>query len=544
MNASNALNGTGKKMARFVGRNWLWMVALGTTLVYAPLAGRTGDERARQRSLDTLAEIMGVVQKDSVEPPTPKQITHASIQGMLHTLDPHSNYMDETEFRMLREDQRGSFFGIGSIIQQQPDGIVVVSTVRGGPSEKSGIHPGDYIREIDGKATEGWTSTQAVQKLRGDKGTVVEVAIQRAGVSDLLHFSLTRAEIPSNSVQFAFMLTPSTGFIAVKDFGETTSEEFERAVRNLKTQGMKELILDLRRNGGGILDAALGICRQILGPDELIVSQKGRDGHNMGETKTPKGSSIDPYPMVVLIDRGSASASEIVTGAIQDHDRGLVVGQTSWGKGLVQSVMSIGRSRGLALTTARYYTPSGRCIQRDYQHGLDDYYLPEDDKDVVVSPKGPEFKTDLGRTVFGGGGITPDYPVQSDHISNFVNNLRGRYGVFFKFAVQEKEKFGVKPLQEVDEAAMARFHEYLKGQKVPVTDAEWSEAQNQFDMRLQIGYEMQNVTFGPEAGFRYLSAKDPQVKKALDVFPEAEKLLKKKLLTYHTRGESKTVAMK
>jgi len=544
MNASDTMKGMGNKMARFVGKYWLWMVVLGTTLVYAPLAGRTGDERARQKSLDTLAEIMGVVQKESVEPPTPKQVTHASIQGMLHTLDPHSNYMDETEFRMLREDQRGSFFGIGSIIQQQPDGIVVVSTVRGGPSEKSGIRPGDYIREIDGKSTEGWTNTQAVQKLRGDKGTVVEVAVQRAGVSDLVRFSLTRAEIPSNSVQFAFMLTPTTGFIAVKDFGETTSEEFERATRNLKAQGMKELILDLRRNGGGILDAALGICRQILGPDELIVSQKGRDGHHMGETKTPKGSEIDPYPMVVLIDRGSASASEIVSGAIQDHDRGIVVGQTSWGKGLVQSVMSIGRSRGLALTTARYYTPSGRCIQRDYQHGLDDYYLPDEDKDAVVSPKGPEFKTDLGRTVFGGGGITPDFPVVQDRISTLAGNLRGRYGAFFKFAVQEKEKFGVKAQQDIDDASMARFKDFLKDQKVPCTDAEWSDTQNQSDMRQQIAYEMQNVAFGPEAGFKYISSKDPQVKKALEVIPDAEKLLKKKLLTYKLKGDGKTVAMK
>lgn len=524
-------------MARFFGKHWIWMVVIGTTATFAPLAGRTGEERARQRSLDVLAEVMGVIQKDTVEPPTPKQVTHASIQGMLHSLDPHSNYMDETEFRTLREDQRGSFFGIGSIIQQQPDGIVVVSTVRGGPSDKAGIRSGDYIREIDGKSTEGWTNTQAVEKLRGEKGTVVEVAIQRPGVSDLLRLSLTRAEIPSNSVQFAFMLTPTTGLITIKDFGETTSEEFERAVKTLKGQGMKELILDLRRNGGGMLDAALGICRQVLGPDELIVSQKGRDGRNMGEARTPKGASLDTFPIVVLIDRGSASASEIVTGAIQDHDRGLVVGTTSWGKGLVQSVMPIGRSRGLALTTARYYTPSGRCIQRDYQHGLDDYYLPDEEKGAAAQPKGPEFKTDLGRTVYGGGGITPDFFVEEDHLTTFVGNLRGRYAAFFKFAVVEKEKFGVKPQQEPDDALMNRFHEFMKDQKIPCTDAEWSEAANQADMRMQVAYEMQNVAFGTEAGFRYLCVKSPQVKKALEVFPEAEKLLKKKLLTFKTKGE-------
>jgi carboxyl-terminal processing protease len=526
-------------MAYWLKKHWTWMVIVATTAVYAPLAGRTGDERSRQRSLESLTEIMALVQKQSVDPPTPRQEAHATISGMLHTLDPHSYYMDESEFRMMREDQRGSFFGIGSIIVQQPDGIVIVSTVRGGPSEKVGLRAGDSIREIDGKSTENWTSQGAVQKLRGDKGTVVEVAVQRAGFPGLLRFSITRSEIPSNSVYYNFMLTPTTGFITIKDFGETTSEEFEKAVRGLKTQGMKELILDLRGNGGGLLDAAVGICRQLLGANELIVTQKGRDGRDFIETRTPKGSTLDPFPMVILINRGTASASEIVTGAVQDHDRGLVVGQTSWGKGLVQAVMAINRTRGLALTTARYYTPSGRCIQRDYMHGLDDYLLPEDAKDPkdvkdakeVPAPKGEVFKTDLDRVVYGGGGITPDYTVEGDKITPFVSNLRYRNSAFFKFAVLEKEKHGVKPQQVPDDAMMARFKTWLTEQKIECTDAEWTDAQNQADMRSLIGMEMQNVAFGVEAGFRFISGRDPQVKKALDLLPEADALLKRKLGT-------------
>ena len=519
----------------------MWTVVLGTAVIYAPLVGRTGDERAKQRRLEVLTEVMGLVQKESVEPPTPKQITHSAIQGMLHTLDPHSNYMDESEFRMMRDEQRGTFFGIGSIIQQQPDGIVVISTVRGGPSEKVGIRPGDYIREIDGKTTEGWTSNQAVQKLRGDKGTVVEVALQRAGSPELLRISLTRAEIPSNSVYYSFMLNATTGFINVKDFGETTSEEFEKAVATLKKQGMKELILDLRDNPGGLVDAAVGICRQLLGPDEIIVSQKGRDGVLVSETRTPKGSTLDSFPLTVLINRGSASASEIVAGAIQDHDRGLVIGQTSWGKGLVQVVLSIGRVRGLALTTARYYTPSGRCIQRDYQHGLDDYLLPEDSK--VVEPKGPEFKTFLGRKVYGGGGITPDYSVDTSKLNNFVAMLRFRYSPFFKFAVVEKEAHAIKANQVADDAVMVRFKEWAQGQKVPISDAEWNDAQNQIEMRDQIAYELQNIAFGVEAGRRFLCGKDPQVQKALESFTEAEQLMKKKILAEKAQGE-KTIAAK
>jgi carboxyl-terminal processing protease len=380
----------GRTMAQWLKKYWIGVVILATTGVYVPLAGRTGEDRATQKSLDTLTEIMGLVEKQAVDPPSPRAIAHASISGMLHTLDPHSYYMDESEFRAMRDEQRGSFFGIGSIIVQQPDGIVIVSTVRGGPSEKVGLRAGDIIREIDGKSTENWTSSAAVQKLRGEKGTVVEVAVQRMGFPGLVRFSITRSEIPSNSVYYCFMLNGTTGFITIKDFGETTSEEFERAVRTLKGQGMKSLILDLRFNGGGMLDAALGICRQLLGPNELIVTQRGRDGKDVVETRTPKGSSIDPFPMVVLINRGSASASEIVTGAVQDHDRGLVVGQTSWGKGLVQAVMAINRTRGLALTTARYYTPSGRCIQRDYMHGLDDYLLPDENGKEPAQPQGPK----------------------------------------------------------------------------------------------------------------------------------------------------------
>jgi carboxyl-terminal processing protease len=528
-------------MARWLKKYWIGVVILATALVYAPLAGHTGDDRARQKSMETLTEIMGLIQKQSVDPPAPKQMAHASISGMLHTLDPHSYYMDETEFRNMREEQRGSFFGIGSIIVQQPDGIVIVSTVRGGPSEKVGLRAGDIIREIDGKSTENMTSNAAVQKLRGDKGTVVEVAVQRMGFPGLLRFSITRSEIPSNSVYYSFMLNPTTGFITIKDFGETTADEFERAVRNLKAQGMKALVLDLRFNGGGMLDAALSICRQLLGPNELIVSQRGRDGRDMVESRTPKGASIDPFPLVVLINRGSASASEIVTGAMQDHDRGLVVGQVSWGKGLVQAVMAINRTRGLALTTARYYTPSGRCIQRDYSHGLDDYLLPDEDpKGAPPAPQGPKYKTDMGRVVYGGGGITPDYLVESGKLTPFVANLRFRNSAFFKFAVLEKEKHEIKPQEDPGEAVMARFKAWLADQKIEVTEAEWKDPQNQKDMRDQLGIEMQNVAFGVEAGFRYTCGRDPQVRKALEVMPEAEQMLERKILTFKQAPAPKT----
>ena len=513
-------------MARFMKRNWMWLMLVATVAVAGPLLARSSGEGARQRSLETLTEVMDLVQKQSPEPPAPRQLTHATIQGMLHTLDPHSNYFDESEFRLLREDQKGSFYGIGAIIQQHEQGIAIISPMKGGPADRLGVRSGDIIKEIDGASTEGMSSNAALQKLRGEKGVLVEIAVQRAGVAGLLRFSIPRAEVPTNSVYYSFMLNPTTGFILIKDFGETTSDEFERAVATLKKQGMKQLILDLRQNGGGVLDAAIGICRQLLGPDQLIVSQKGRDGRDENQTRTSKGAQLDPFPLVILINRGSASASEIVTGAVQDHDRGLVVGQTSWGKGLVQSVLPINRSRGLALTTARYYTPSGRSIQRDYMHGLDDYYNPEDEKDP--KPQGPAFTTDLGRTVFGGGGINPDYAIPVVRPSDFMVNLRFRQSAFFRFAVHEKEHFGIQPNQHADDVVMARFRTWAGEQKLSISDQEWQA--NLEAMREQISIEMQNVAFGIEAGFKILCEKDPVVLKALDVMPEAETLLRKKQL--------------
>ncbi len=523
-------------MPRFIKRNWMWMAMALTVAVAGPLLARSAGESSRQRNLDTLTEIMDLVQKESPEPPTSKQLTHATIQGMLHTLDPHSNYMDESEFRLLREEQKGSFFGIGAIIQQHDQGIAIISPMKGGPAERLGVRSGDIIKEIDGASTEGMSSNAALQKLRGEKGVLVELAIQRSGVPELLHFSIPRAEVPTNSVYYSFMLNPTTGLILIKDFGETTSEEFEKAVSTLKKQGMKQLILDLRGNGGGVLDAAIGICRQLLGPDQLIVSQKGREGREENQTRTSKGAQLDPFPLVILINRGSASASEIVTGAVQDHDRGLVVGQTSWGKGLVQSVLTINRSRALALTTARYYTPSGRSIQRDYTHGLDDYYNPEDEKDA--KPQGPAFKTDLGRTVYGGGGINPDYALPTQRLNEFMVNLRFRHQAFFRFAVHEKEHFGIKPGEHADEAVLARFRAWMEEQKLTVSDKDWQA--NLEAVQEQLSIEMQNVAFGVEAGFKLQCEKDPAILKALEVMPEAEAMLKKKQLLQ--RGVAATVA--
>jgi carboxyl-terminal processing protease len=496
--------------------------------VYAPLVGSSQDEKARRRGLETLTEVMTLIQKQAIDPLQPTQVAYASIRGMLNTLDPHSSFMDEQEFRNMREDQKGVYFGIGSIIQQQPDGVVIVSTVPGGPSEKAGLRSGDYFREIDGKSTEGMTNVQVMRKLRGEKGTVVVLTMQRPGVDQPINVSITRAEIPSNSVNYAFMLDSGVAFIKIRDFGEATSDDFGKALAALKGQGLHALILDLRDNPGGSLDSAIGVSKQLLGPDELILTQKGREGREPVVYRTGPEASMNTFPIVVLITRGSASASEIVSGAIQDNDRGLVVGETSWGKGLVQVVVPINRTRGLGLTIARYYTPSGRCIQRDYQHGLDDYYFADDeDESGPGAPKGLEYRTSLGRVVYGGGGIRPDYIVHSKLDNIAAVRLQRISGAYLKFAVAERDSRGVKLGQAADDALMARFKHWLAEQRITITDAEWEAAKSDIKERLTI--EMQTIGYGTDAGFKYQCLVDPQVIKAMEVLPEAEELLKKKL---------------
>jgi carboxyl-terminal processing protease len=395
------------------------------------------------------------------------------------------------------------------------------------------LRAGDYFREIDGKSTEGMNSNQVMRRLCGEKGTTVVLTMERPATEQTFSVPITRAEIPSNSVNYTLMLTKDIGLIKIREFGETTSDEFAKSIAELKNQGLRALILDLRSNPGGTLESAVGISKQLLGPNELILTQKGRDGRDPVIFRTDADGSIEAntFPVAVLINRSSASASEIVAGAIQDHDRGLVVGETSWGKGLVQMVVPINRTRGLGLTIARYYTPSGRCIQRDYQHGLDEYLIVDDgvDSEDGSDSKGPEFRTGLGRVVYGGGGIHPDYVVKPKRGHVVANRLWLVNGAFFKFAVAEKELPGnsIKMNQVADNAALGRFRIWLEDQKIAITDQEWKDAE--IDIRDRLTVEMQIVAHGTDSGFKYECLVDPQVQKAMEVLPEAESLYKKKL---------------
>src|SRR5882762_9418637 len=356
-----------------------------------------------------------------------EKATQAAIQGMLFTLDPHSVFFSTTEFRKLKEDQASSFYGIGVQILRHDDGVYIQSVVEGTPAARAGLRYGDRIVEVDGKDAREWSSEEVSKNVRGERGKEVHLKVERAGKEAAANFKIVRDAVPLPSIRNAFMMGSGTGYIGlIGGFQHTSDDELREAIASLKKDGMRQLVLDLRNNPGGLLDQAIDVASEFLPRDKVIVSVKGRSEYREPVVYKSNGSEPEDLPLVVLINRNTASASEIVAGAIQDHGRGLIVGETSFGKGLVQHVFQIAPYNvGLTLTTARYYTPYGRSLQRDYSSGsLYDYYVRHDQNEnqqptqpgqpspnESAPPRGtnaPAFRTAAGRIFYGGGGITPD----------------------------------------------------------------------------------------------------------------------------------------
>src|SRR5438270_13397405 len=312
-----------------------------------------------------------------------EKATQAAIQGMLFTLDPHSMYFPAVEFKKLKEDQSSSFYGIGVQIQRHDDGVYVTSVVEGTPASRAGLRFGDRILEVDGKDALDWSSEEVSKNVRGDRLKPVQLKVERVGEEVATNVKIIRDAVPLPSIRNAFMITPGTGYIGlVGGFQHTSDDELREAIATLKKDGMRQLVLDLRNNPGGLLDQAIDVASEFLPRDKVIVSVKGRSEYHEAAVYKSNGSDPEDLPLVVLINRNTASASEIVAGAIQDHGRGLVVGETSFGKGLVQHVFQLPYNTGLTLTTARYYTPYGRSLQRDYSSGsLYDYYVRHDENE-------------------------------------------------------------------------------------------------------------------------------------------------------------------
>ena len=525
-----------------------WFV-FATLIVCAILGGLYGpqveantandNDSSFQASLREFTNVYGKVQENYATPVDPNKAIYGptnsnflgAIPGMLRTLDPHSNFFDPRAFAMLREDQEGRYFGVGMSIQSRPGKMgklvtFVVAPIPGSPAFKAGLRPGDVIEEVNAKSAVGLDSslneqTDKVAKLlKGPRGTIVHVVVRREGATNPLSFTVTRGEITQPSVDDVFMVKPHVGYIHISRFNETTNTELSQALKKLDTEHMDGLVLDLRGNPGGLLQEAVEVSDHFLKKGQLIVYHYGRSSPEKRYYAT-HGDKGNRYPIVILINRMTASAAEIVTGALQDHDRALVMGETSFGKGLVQTVYPLSDDTGLALTTARYYTPSGRLIQRNYDTVslYDYYYRPEN----AAEPHTEVRLTDGGRKVYGGGGITPDVKVAPAKLTDTQQTLV-QNGAFYTFAQNYLAEHKTIPEDfQVTDDVLTEFTNFLAKQKIPVSSA---DLQKNLDfVKLHIRESLVRDIYGTDVADRVAIENDPLVTDGVNHLPEAEQLL-------------------
>ena len=486
-------------------------------------ASPTSDDDLKA-SIESFTKIYDVVDQNYADKLSPdKAIYKGAIPGMLRTLDPHSNFFDPKEFASMREDQHGSYFGVGMTIGPQPrtGKIMVIHPFGGTPAYRAGLRPGDVFLEINDKRVDTATSAEIADMLKGPKGTGVQVTVTREGAAKPLTFNLIRDEIPHNSVDEAFWVRPGIAFIRIQQFTETTSKEVEDNLHRLGEQNIKGLILDLRGNPGGLLQEGVAVAGRWLDRGQVVVSHKGRAYAE--KPYLARGSQYgESYPIVVLVDRYSASAAEIVSGALQDHDRAWILGDVTFGKGLVQTVYPLSDNTGLALTTQHYYTPSGRLIQRDYSNlSFLDYYYGK--RSQVKDPMDVK-QTDLGRVVYGGGGITPDEKYEPPKLDAFELNTM-RKNAFFDFSAFYFSNHSTKlPNNWIpDENILNDFHDFLMKKGVEFSEADWTRDHSW--VRDELRQEMYVTAFSYEDSLKIGVEQDPEVQKAIAAMPEAAKLL-------------------
>ena len=523
---------------------------VGGLLGRLPVTASADNAVTASRIMTDYREAVDVVEKGYVSPIDHEKVTDSSIQGMLWTLDPHSAFFTRDEFRKLSEEQASEFYGIGVSILQHRDGVYVQSIVPNTPADRSGLRYGDKFLQVDGKDAADWSSSEVSRNVRGEKGSKVKVKVDRAGSSTPLEFEIVRGGVPLPSIRNYFLMSNGIGYIGLTGgFQETTAAELGDAVGELQKQGMKGLVLDLRGNPGGILEQAISVMSRFIPANKTVVSVKGRTNYATPRDLRSSGGMSDNYPLVVLINGGSASASEIVAGAVQDYGRGIVVGSDSFGKGLVQRVFRLPYGTGLTLTTARYYTPFGRSLQRDYSSGsIYDYYSQHDSeadsKDAAPKPAGSPVTLPDGRTLFGGRGIEPDVKVApqefnaararlNDAAFFFVRQLvAGRIAGFESYKVEKQSHRGdVSPGEfAVTDKLFEAFRNYTVSIKASGLSAENIDREAEY-ARTRLRQEIATANNSNEAGIRVLLEADPQVVKAADLIPDARKLIDKNLAT-------------
>ena len=494
-------------------------------------AESSADESQLRDSLKSFTNVYALVEQNYAEPingdKADTAIYDGAIPGMLRVLDPHSTFYDPKAYARMREEQRGHYYGVGMTIQPQNGKVYVVFPAEGAPAFKAGIHPGDIIYAVDGKlvAVDGknpdglTTSDQVAKALKGPKGTHVQATMLREGQPKPLVFDLIRDEIPHPSVDLAYEIRPGVGYIHLAQFQETTAQEVNDAIDGFGN--LKGLVFDLRGNPGGLLSQAVEVCDHLLAKGQGIVSQRGRAFPDQVYTAT-HGNGGKTFPIVVLVNRGTASAAEIVSGALQDHDRALIVGETTFGKGLVQTVYDMAdHSMALALTTYHYYTPSGRLIQRNYE-GVSLYAYYSHGGAQPADTANREVKlTDAGRTVYGGGGITPDEKIESTKDNRFQDSLLYK-DVFFHFAPVYLANRTVDKNFQVDAAVLAEFKKFLTSQQIPYTEADLNGVMDW--LKISIKDKIFTIQFGESEGLRSRADWDPEIQKALTYLPEAQAL--------------------
>ena len=512
-------------------------------VVLCALAGGFSGRRAlAQDQLDqqyrVLADALQAIENNYVGETESDRLVYSAITGMLQTLDPHSSFMDPKSYRQMRERQQGHYSGLGIQIGAIDGDLTISQVFEGSPAYSKGIRRGDVIARIEKDDTKGWTTDAAVDKLRGTKGTTVNIGIRRIGYDKLIDLTVPRDYVRMPTVRASGMLDASTGYIRLSDFGENTDQELGRSLRDLTQKGMKRLVLDLRENPGGALDQAIKVTNRFIPKGRLVVSTRGRVQNSEQDYHATESSDYLNLPMITMVNRNSASASEIVSGALQDYDRSLIVGETTFGKALVQSVYRV-QQAGAAITTARYITPSGRMIQRPWDGTFDDYLAyryREQDANKAHNEKDLKYTTS-GRKVYGGGGIEPDVrfdgPLDGFNPSRFGRTLYAR-NLFARYA-QRFARSGdtrippsptskvIGPDYEVTPEMVAEFKELAKKDPIRWDEAAWEKDQD--FIKAMIRNEIDVDLFGLSAAYLNLAKRDPQLQFAVTKFDQAQELL-------------------
>lgn len=497
------------------------VAALAVAAAATPPAGAAAGEPAEPGRLAVLEEVIGVLEERGAIELTPRELDYAAIRGMLSTLDPFTTFLEPEAYDELRRKQDRQFFGIGAVVGMRNGLLTVIHPISGSPAALGGLQPGDVIEAIDGESTAGLSQEDAVRRLRGPAETLVRLTIRRLGLVRPLELRIERREVAQASVRHAYMLEPGTGYIEISEFNRGTAAAVADALFALEREGLDRLILDLRNNAGGLLDQAVEVANLFVPEGRVIVSIRGRSGATQ-ETLVALGRyNKFELPLIILVNQGTASAAEILAGAIQDHDLGLLVGAPTWGKGAVQTVYGLSDGSGLILTTTNYLTPSGRSIQRPDRLGqrAESWDLPDSHQ---------PFRTGLGRKVYGSGGIVPDLPAHGKILSPFDLSLLDR-SAYLQFAVAYHSRHPDLPADWApDEAVLQELRDWLVTEGLAdaeaIRTALADEETRRFALR-EIHAELLNVTHGEEAAHRRRARSDRQIRIALDHFHRAAELL-------------------